>query len=83
MNCPNCSSSSVAEILWGLDVELWDLKKLLDEKKIVLGGCLISSHDPKWECNECHKRWGEAEHNDENGSFDYEQGFNISEVYDQ
>ncbi len=84
MNCPECNSSNVAEILWGYhDVDA--IKKGLDEKEIVLGGCLVSGHDPKWECNECHNRWGDAEHNDSDktDSFDYDQGFNLDEVYDQ
>ena len=33
----------------------------LEKKTIVLGGCLITEHDPRWECNECHHKWGERE----------------------
>ena len=86
MKCPNCGKSSVAEILWGevlLTDEGW---KNLEEKKIVLGGCCVTDNDPKYECNDCNHQWGDAKHNDELDnidSFDYDQGFNLNEVYDQ
>ncbi len=59
MNCPNCNSSSIAKILWGYPGILDSLKEELDKKEIVLGGCVVTDHDPKWECNECITRWGE------------------------
>jgi len=61
LKCPDCRKSSVAEILWGevlLNDEGW---KNLKEKKIVLGGCLVTDNDPKWECNDCNHRWGERD----------------------
>ena len=33
----------------------------LNKKEIVLGGCLVIEHDPKWECNSCSHRWRERE----------------------
>lgn len=85
MKCPNCHSSNIAEILWGLPVDMKAIEKEIKDEKIVLGGCLISGHDPKWQCNKCQTQWGDAEHNDEDkiDSFDYDQGFNLGEVYDQ
>ena len=60
MNCPECGKSWIAEILWGyLDVEV--IEEKLEKKEIVLGGCLVTDHDPKWECNNCHHQWGERE----------------------
>ena len=61
MNCPNCNSSSIAEILLGYPADMRELEKELDEKKIVLGGCIVTDHDPKWECNGCHARWGKRD----------------------
>jgi len=61
MNCPNCNSSSFAEILWGYPAECESIKEKLDKKEIVLGGCVVTDHDPKWECNECMTRWGERD----------------------
>ena len=85
MKCPNCNKEGIAEILWGYPEDVESIKEELDRKEIVLGGCLVTDHDPTWECNECNHRWGYADHNDENktDSFDYDKGFNISEVYDQ
>ena len=86
MNCPNCGKSWIAEILWGYPTDMDSMKEQLDKKEIILGGCIVSGHDAKWECNNCGHRWGDAEHNDELDkidSFDYDQGFNINEVYDQ
>ena len=85
MNCPKCNSSDVAEIFWGYPGNLDSMKEGLDKKEIVLGGCLVSDHDPEFECNKCQNRWGDAEHNfsDKTDSFDYDQGFNLDEVYDQ
>jgi YgiT-type zinc finger domain-containing protein len=33
------------------------LQKLLDEKKVMLGGCVISLDNPQWHCNDCGKEW--------------------------
>ncbi len=83
MKCPNCSKTWIAEILWGYPADMELIEGELGRKEIVLGGCLVTENDPKWECNSCNHRWGYAEHTDENNSFDYDQGFNIKEVYDQ
>ena len=56
--CPNCQSTNHAEILWGLPAEMKSIEEALDRKEIVLGGCNVTSHDPKWECNNCLTRWG-------------------------
>ena len=61
MNCPKCKSKTVAEIFWGYPGNLSAIEKQLEQKEIVLGGCIVSDHDPKWECNSCHHRWGERE----------------------
>ena len=61
MKCPKCDSFRIAEILWGYTADVKKLEKKLDKKEIVLGGCIVTDHDPKWECNECHTRWGQRE----------------------
>ena len=55
--CPNCNSISVAEIIWGLPADMREIEEGLDKKEIVLGGCIVTSHDLKWECNDCYQRW--------------------------
>ena len=60
MNCPECNKKWVAEILWGYpDMKI--IEEKLEKKEIVLGGCIVTDHDPKWECNNCHHQWGERE----------------------
>ncbi len=85
MKCPNCNKGWIARILWGYPEDTESLEEALEKKEIILGGCLVTDHDPKLECNDCNHRWGYADHNDENNtdSFDYDKGFNIKEVYDQ
>jgi hypothetical protein len=61
MNCPKCDNTSIAEILWGYFTEMDELKNDLDIGKITLGGCIVTDHDPKWECNDCGNRWGVRE----------------------
>ena len=61
MNCPNCNKEWIAEILWGYPADLDTLQEALEKKEIILGGCLVTNHDPRWECNDCHHKWGERE----------------------
>ena len=37
------------------------MEESLERKEIVLGGCYVTDHDPKWECNDCQHQWGERE----------------------
>jgi len=54
--CPSCNGKNIAKILWGL-YDISALEEELDSKKIVLGGCCVTGHDPKWECTDCYHRW--------------------------
>jgi|APSaa5957512535_1039671.scaffolds.fasta_scaffold23260_3 hypothetical protein len=85
LSCPKCKKTWIAEILWGYPADMDVIEEELEKKEMVLGGCLITDNDPQWECNSCHHKWGDAEHNepDKTDSFDYDQGFNVEEVYDQ
>ena len=60
--CPECKSKNVALILWGY-LGYYDetMQQQVEKKEIVIGGCLVTDHDPKWECNVCNHRWGERE----------------------
>ncbi len=80
INCPVCNGKNIALILWGLPAETEEIAKAVHEKKIVFGGCCVSENDPKWECNDCYHRWRNDSNNTD--SFDYDQGFNLDEVYD-
>jgi len=82
LKCPKCKSEKIATIFWGFPGDMKELEKEIEEKKIVLGGCIVTDHDPKWECTACNHRWGER-NDDAIDSFDYDQGYNLDEVYDQ
>jgi len=61
IKCPKCDKSWIADILWGYPSNMESLEESLERKEIVLGGCLVTNHDPKWECNSCNHKWGERE----------------------
>jgi hypothetical protein len=61
LNCPNCGKSSIAEIFWGYPANMESMEEALEKKEIVLGGCIVTDNDPKWECNDCSNRWGERD----------------------
>lgn len=58
-NCPQCGSSNVAEILWGMPAYDEELEKKLADGSVVLGGCCISPADPDWHCNDCGCEFGD------------------------
>jgi hypothetical protein len=51
--CPECGSSKIAQILYGLPVFSPGLEKKINENKITLGGCCVSGNDPSWKCIDC------------------------------
>jgi len=59
--CPECNNSEIAEIIWGYVDFNDEIEKLIESKKIVLGGCFVTEHDPKLECSSCHHRWGKRD----------------------
>jgi ribosomal protein L37AE/L43A len=57
--CPECDSWKVARILYGTEFDEHTLERDLADGRAVLGGTWIK-HAPKWECQDCHHRWGGA-----------------------
>jgi len=59
--CQSCGSKNSTLIFWGYpgDIE-WYLDTIA-KKEIVTGGCTQSNNDPKWECPDCHNRWGKRD----------------------
>ncbi|MCI0339151.1 MAG: hypothetical protein L0226_16385 [Acidobacteria bacterium] len=53
--CPNCGSSKVLGIVYGLP----DFDKLppKEERNFILGGCCIDLDSPGWYCDECEREW--------------------------
>ena len=60
-SCPKCKNQKTALILWGYMPVTDELQKKLNAEEIVLGGCLVTDHDPKWQCNKCLHQWGERD----------------------
>ncbi len=56
-NCPKCGSNDAANILYGLPDFTDELKREIDAKRVVLGGCTVFGEDPQWHCNKCHHEW--------------------------
>ncbi len=59
--CPECKSNSVAWVFYGYPEDIDWYLKAIDEKEIVGGSCLVTDHDPKWECNDCYYQWGKRD----------------------
>ena len=51
--CPQCGSTKIADILYGLPDYSPEFEKRIEGGKIALGGCCISNDDPIWKCTEC------------------------------
>lgn len=49
--CPLCKSPNVVRILYGMP----SYEAFLDAEagKIIIGGCVVSSNDPRWGCIDC------------------------------
>lgn len=56
--CPDCSSRKVRPIIYGEPSP--ELAERAERREVVLGGCLITGHDPAWDCADCTNRFGEA-----------------------
>ncbi|MBZ0265622.1 hypothetical protein K8I28_13240 [bacterium] len=51
--CPECGSSDIADIMYGLPVFDESLRKNVDRGNIRLGGCVITGFDAQWQCRKC------------------------------
>ena len=60
-SCPECKSNSVARLFYGYPADMDWYLKAIDEKEIVGMGCIVTDHDPKWECTDCRHQWGTRE----------------------
>jgi len=57
--CPKCGFSPVASILYGMPAYDEELERKLEDKSLVLGGCVVGHEDPKWQCTGCGKEFYE------------------------
>ena len=61
LQCPKCNRKNIALIFWGYPGDFDSIEEQVERKEIVLGGCIVTDNDPKWECNDCLHRWGERD----------------------
>ena len=80
ISCPKCNGTNTCQISYGYPGDEEEYLKLVAEKKLYPGGCIIEDDSPVWYCNNCENKWGK--YSDDTDSFDYDQGFNLDEVYD-
>ena len=59
--CPSCGSKNISLIFWGYPGDMEGYLESIAKKEIVPGGCILSNNDPKWECIDCHSRWGKRD----------------------
>jgi transposase-like protein len=61
MYCPQCKSDNFCKIIYGY-VDINDeIQNKINQKKIVLGGYIVTDCDPKWKCSDCDFKWGERD----------------------
>lgn len=53
--CSHCGSRRIANIRYGYPDFSDEERRLVDEGKIVLGGCVVTGDGPKWQCVDCGK----------------------------
>ncbi len=56
--CIRCGGKNVVPILYGYPGDMDYVLKLVEEKKLVLGGCCVSDNDPAFECLDCGRMSG-------------------------
>jgi len=78
--CPQCKSVDTCKIAYGYPGDVEEYLKLVAEKKIHPGDGSQNKNSPTIYCNNCNNQWGNS--NDKTDSFDFDQGFNLDEVYD-
>lgn len=54
--CPTCGSTEVDEVVYGYPGE--ELLEAVRQRRVVLGGCVVSPDSPRWSCAGCGLRWG-------------------------
>lgn len=52
-SCSICKSKRIAYILYGYPNRTPKLLKKISNGEIILGGCCITEHNPKWICMDC------------------------------
>jgi transposase-like protein len=56
--CPRCGSERIARILYGMPAFPEELRRELEAGRAVLGGCVVTGNDPRWQCTSCRYEMG-------------------------
>ena len=62
--CPVCKSSEISMFVYGLVRPDRRMKRAIDDKIFILGGCVIRSKSPEWKCVSCGLEWGDYQANE-------------------
>ena len=53
--CPRCHSADVVPIEYGLPGP--EMAERVRRGEVMVGGCVMTGHDPVWFCRACEARW--------------------------
>lgn len=73
--CPECGSSRVARMLWGMPALSDYLRRSLEDGSVVLGGCYLPEPRPDWRCDDCGCEFG-----DDPGAYEGWRGWRTAEL---
>jgi len=59
--CPECGSDNMCRIEYGYPADLEKWSRMVEEKKIHPGGCVVDETSPSSHCNDCGFDWGRWE----------------------
>ena len=59
VKCPKCDSENVTPIYYGIQPDNNEIRKLIDNNKIIYGGSIMLDDQPRedYGCQECGYRW--------------------------
>ncbi len=61
IKCPYCNSKNIADILYGMPAFNEQMKKDIEDGKLVLGGCCVDERNPDYHCNDCGREFSEGD----------------------
>jgi len=92
MICPKCNGDHTAKIAYGYPSDEEEYLKAVAKEEIYPGGNSYDNESPSEYCFDCKIKFGyfkakdgkfdDRVASDYNDSFDFDQGFNLDEVYD-
>jgi hypothetical protein len=64
--CPACGKRCGAPIFYGMPTAecMADLMQGAKDGMVVIGGCCVTDHDPRWRCTNCGHAWGKFDGGD-------------------